>query len=140
MKNPFPALIITAVVVGAAGFYGGIRYQQTRPPQPGSFSARAGRGQFPIASGSPQIRFNASNRPLSGEILSLDEQSLTLKLEDGSSKIILLPDSVVINQTEVASKTDLTVGSTIIVFGNGDDSGTVTADSINLGSGFMREY
>lgn len=132
MKNTLVITIIVAILVGALGFYGGIQYQKSRR---GSF----GPGQFPNASGRPAGMEGGNGafqggRPVSGEITSLDEETMTVKTEDGSSKIIIYSDSTQVNKTSEASKSDLQVGEEVTVIGSESSEGTITAQSISIGS------
>lgn len=140
MKKEVLYPIITAVVVGALAFYGGMQYQKSQ-----RFSFAGDRqGNFMmggVGAGQRNGGQNSQNgqrgmmgqgfRPVIGEIISADDASITVKLEDGSSKIVLISDSVAINKTDPGSKTDLKVGTKVGVFGQ-DNNGTVTAQSIQL--------
>ncbi len=124
-------LIIIAVIVGAIGFYGGKKYQQSKnnfnisrrafqnlpPEQRQQFGQRTGRigGNF-----------------ITGEIIDKDEKSLTLKLLDGSSKIILFSSSTEISKTTQSSINDLEIGKNISVVGKANSDGSITAQSIQL--------
>ncbi len=72
-----------------------------------------------------------------GEILSEDDKSITVKMEDGSSKIVLISDTTQINKTDPGAKSDLTVGTKVGVFGV-DNNGTVTAQNIQIDPQQMR--
>ena len=69
--NKFVTIIIVALTVGGAAFYGGIKYAENKNPR------GLARGDFQ----------NLRNRTggqgfVSGEILSKDNKSLTVKLQD----------------------------------------------------------
>ena len=72
-------------------------------------------------------------RPVNGKIINQDEESITVELADGSSKIILLTDSSAINKTEEGSKEDLSEGTEVMVFGQENSDGSITAQNIQLG-------
>ena len=78
-----------------------------------------------------------SFRPVSGEIIGSDDKSVTVKLQDGSSKIVLLSDSAQINKASVGAKEDLKTGENIVVFGTTNSDGSVTAQSIQIGGQIM---
>ena len=67
-----------------------------------------------------------------GEILSKDDTSITVKLTDGSSKIVVLSSNTVINKAAIATKNDLTTGERVAVFGTVNSDGSVTAQDIQL--------
>jgi len=125
MKNK--QLIITIVLIlvfSAASFYGGLKYQQNKKP---AFTR-----QFGNAGRAGQNQLRAGARNINGEIISADSKSITVKLTDGSSKIVVLSDSVTINKAETATKDDLKVGEKVMVFGQDNSDGSVTAQNIQL--------
>lgn len=132
MKNKFLLVVMAfSLVFGALGFWGGIKYQQSKSPR---FPVRnfAGNGYFP---GQNQNNF----RPVSGEIISVDDKSITVKLPDSSSKIVFLTDSTVISKSDSATKEDLKAGEKISAFGTVNQDGTVVASSIQLNPVFRTE-
>lgn len=126
-----------AVAVGAAGFFGGMKYQQTKQPmgrigQFGGGNDPGRGGQFQGAPGVAGGRGGNAFRPVMGEILSSDDKSITVKMPDGSSKIVLFSDSTQINKADQASKTDLQTGTKVAVFGQTNSDGSVTAQNIQI--------
>lgn len=123
MKNSLIVTIVVAVIIGALAFYGGTRYQLGK-----------------LRSGFPQGRNNQfgqrSNntgiRPINGEILKADDKSITVKLQDGSSKIVILSDSTSINKAAEGTKSDLKTGEKVMVIGTTNSDGSVTAQNIQL--------
>lgn len=71
-------------------------------------------------------------RAVNGNIISVDDKGITVKLPDGSSKIVLLSDTTQINQATSATKDNLKVGMTVVVFGQTNSDGSVTATNIQL--------
>jgi len=71
-------------------------------------------------------------QPVNGEIISSDDKSITVKLTDGGSKIVILSDNTEINQAANATKDDLKAGEKVAVFGQENSDGSVTAQSIQL--------
>lgn len=129
--------IIVALVVGGVGFFGGMQYQKTqasgpiqgqfRGPNgsgtPGGFQGRGGNGQ--------------GMTPVSGEIISQDDTSITVKMQDGSSKIVILSDDTNINKSSEGSKSDLKTGETVTAFGSTNSDGSITAQNISIGGNMM---
>lgn len=72
---------------------------------------------------------------VAGEILSMDDKSITLKNRDGGSRIILLSASTTIQKSILGTLSDLKVGEQISVLGKADVSGTVTAQSVQTSIG-----
>ncbi|MDP3726987.1 MAG: hypothetical protein Q8Q96_01570 [bacterium] len=109
------------IVVGGGGFYAGMKYQQSQRGggnHMGQFQQRAGLGV----------------RPVRGEIISKDSKSITVKLQDGSSKIVFVSEKTAINKAAEGSKDDLKTGEQALIFGTENSDGSVTAQSIQLGS------
>lgn len=130
MKNNLILGVIIALVIGGAvGFFGGMQYQKSQRP---NFA----QGNFPgRENGQPGQRFggaNGANRPVSGEIISADDKSITVKMQDGSSKIVILSDTTSINKQATGTKDDLKTGTNVAVFGTSNSDGSVTAQSIQL--------
>lgn len=123
MNKTYLIIIILVVIVGAGGFYAGMKYQQSKNPRFGNFQGARG-GNF----GQRAQGF----RPVNGEIISADDKSITVKLQDGSSKIVLLSDTATISKSADATKADLKVGEKIAAFGTENSDGSVTAQNIQL--------
>ncbi len=124
-------LVLVAVVAGAGGFFGGMKYQQSKR---GNFVQMGGSGGGTMIFRNGNGAGGARNgfRPVAGEIIKADETSITVKLVDGSSKIILVTDKTTINKAEQGSTSDLTVGASVAVFGSENSDGSVTAQNVQL--------
>jgi len=128
MKNSAIIPLVVALVVGAAAFFGGMKYQESKASNtPRQF--QGGQGGVGRQGGSGR---GNGGRPVVGEILSQDDKSITVKLQDGSSKIVLLPDSVSVTKTDQGSKSDLKIGMRVGVFGTDNSDGSVTAQNVQL--------
>ncbi|MCL4208415.1 hypothetical protein KJZ63_02150 [Patescibacteria group bacterium] len=150
LPKPSVNLLLTVsalAVVGATSFYAGTKFQQSRSFSggfgSGNFAGRmmdsAGNRQFDIKrTGGSTQGFQVggmlgSGRPASGEIIAVDGQSLTIKSQDGSTKIVLLSDKTTVNKTEAGATSDLKTGESIMVVGTPNQDGSLTAQVINLG-------
>lgn len=131
--------IIVALVVGSAAFFGGMQYQKTQTSGPMM------QGQFggPSA-GAPGGRFQGRGvgssqgiMPVSGEIISQDDTSITVKLQDGSSKIVILSGNTNINKSSEGSKSDLKTGERVTAFGTTNSDGSITAQNVSIGGNMM---
>lgn len=137
MKKEILYPVITAVIVGAVAFYGGMHYQQSKRAAffadgKGNFNFQGQGGRMMGGNGGGQGRGGMmGSRPTVGEVISSDDKSITVKLDDGSTKIVLVSESTTINKTDPGSKADLKEGTKVAVFGT-DNNGTVTAQSIQL--------
>jgi hypothetical protein len=129
MKNRIIIVfILLLIVVGAGAFFGGMKYQQSKQSTfrgqfNGSLNQRTGN-----AAGLNRGGF----RPVNGEIISVDNKSVTVKLPDGSSKIVLLSDKTEISEATMAAKEALKVGEKIAVFGTDNSDGSVNAQNIQI--------
>ena len=135
MKNNFLILTVVIVIVGVIAFFGGMKFQESKSGGNRQFNA----GQFNNGGrgGNTGGRFGGA-RPVMGEILSSDDKSITVKIQDGSSKIILISDKTAVNKASNATKADLTTGAQVAVFGNENSDGSVTAQNIQLNPQFSR--
>ncbi len=135
MKNKKLIITILILVVGAgAGFFGGMKYRDYQISKQRANFAGGNFQRNGTAAGGTGARMGAgaAARGVNGSILSTDDKGITVKLTDGSSKIVLLSDTTQINQATTATKADLTVGTTVAVFGQTNSDGSVTAQSIQL--------
>ena len=139
MKNNLILIAIIAILVGGgAGFFAGMKYQQGKQPaftrQFEGQGGRGGSGQLPGGAGNRNVGF----RPVTGDIISADNGSITVKMPDGSSKIVLYSTATAINKAATAASSDLTVGQKVAVYGQNNPDGSVTAQNIQLNP-IMRE-
>jgi hypothetical protein len=133
-KNTYGVTIfIIAIVVGVAGFFGGMQYQKTQSQQ--NFRQFTAAGGPPGATQRMQRFGNNQNGPVRGEIISLDDTSITIKMQDGSTKIVILSDKTTINKSSTGSKSDLKSGDQVTAFGSSNSDGSITAQMVSLGSG-----
>lgn len=137
MKNPVIITVIIALVGGAA-FFGGMQYQKTQTSSPMQGQFRGPNGSAP--QGGFQGRAGGTNQgmmPVSGEIISQDDTSITVKMQDGSSKIVILSDDTTINKASEGTKSDLKTGETVTAFGTTNSDGSITAQNVSIGGNMM---
>lgn len=127
-------LLVVAIFVGAISFFAGMKYQETK--QPRFFGGMNGqmmqRGQTGRTGNGSAGAMRNGFRPVSGEIISFDDKSITVKLQDGSSKIVIVAETTDINKADKASKDQLKPGETVVVFGQENSDGSITAQNIQL--------
>lgn len=121
--------ILVAVVAGGAGFFGGVAFRnnqlaQTRMSFAGGNFQRGVAGRMGMGRG--------MGGAVVGSIISSDDKSITVKLMDGSTKIVLLTDSTIYSNTVAAVKSDVKVGGNVAIFGATNSDGSVTATSVSV--------
>lgn len=136
MKNQMIIAVVIALLVGGgAGFFGGVKYQSANRggfgPN-GDFRGNRGEG----TNQNRTARFGGGGRPVIGEILSLDDKSMTVKLTDGSSKIVLLSTNTTYNKASEGAKGDLKKGDRVAAYGTDNSDGSVTAANVQLNPNF----
>lgn len=67
-----------------------------------------------------------------GVVDSVDGQSLIIKGQEGSSKVVLLSSSTTISKSISASSSDLSKGLNVMVRGKGNTDGSVIAESVQI--------
>lgn len=123
--------IVIAILVGViglgAGFFGGMKYQQSQPrTNAGNFNGQR------TANGTQMMGNRTGFRPVNGQIISTGDNTITVKLTDGSSKIVMLSGTTNINKAGVATTADLTTGITVAVIGQTNTDGSVSAQNIQI--------
>jgi hypothetical protein len=120
-------MVIVVIVVAGGSFFGGMQYQKSKVSsfaggQGGAFRQRMGQGQ------------SAAFRPVRGDILSIDSNTMTVKLQDGSTKIVILSGSTTYMKEAPSTVDDLKAGITVMVTGTNNSDGSVIAQSVQSGN------
>ncbi len=130
-------VIIAVLIIGGGAFYGGMKYgQSTRP----NFALQNLGGQQSSMVGGARLRQGFGGQGfISGEIISKDDpakdgagKSITVKLPEGSSKIIFYSGSTEISKSVSGISNDLETGKTVVVNGTANSDGSITAQSIQI--------
>lgn len=124
--NDVLIIVGVAVVAVALGFFSGMKYQESKVPV-GMMQLRGQRGVFGQRMGQGR-----NGGAVIGEILSGDDRTITVKMQDGSSKIVILSNTTSINKASQGTKSDLKKGERVAVFGAANSDGSITAQSIQL--------
>lgn len=117
--------VAVLVVVAGGSFFGGMKYGQSKAPAAGQRPA----GQFGGAGrrgGTTGMGFST------GEILSKDDKSLTLKLRNGGSQIVFFSGSTSVMKADAGTANDLSVGQQVMTTGTTNSDGSITAQSIQI--------
>lgn len=126
-KSIVITLVLVLLAVGG-GFYGGTVYQKSQNPARGA--NRTG-GRF----GAFAQNADLNSRAVSGQIISVDSGSVTVKAQDGSSKIVILARSTKFTKPTDASSSDLQTGERVLVIGKQNSDGSVTAENVQVNLG-----
>ncbi len=132
MTKKISAIVAVAIVlVGGGAFYGGMKYAQSKIPQ------RTGQGNFGDlqrsgAANMGGLRGNGSGGFTTGEIIAKDSSSVTVKLNDGGSKIVFYSDTTAVDKFAKGTAGDLQIGESITVNGQANQDGSLTAQTIQI--------
>lgn len=133
MNKSIVITIVVALVVGGAGFFGGMQYQKSQ----------ATSGQVQFAQGGGRFGANArfgqrGNMATFGKVVSSDANSITIAMTDGSSKIINISSVTRIEKTSAAALSDLTNGTQVAVVGTTNSDGSITAQNVQINPMFRQ--
>ena len=141
-KNTIIIVALVLIIIAAlGGFLVGTLYQKNQIPQFGMMGAN---GAYGVRGGNFAGRFGPSGqtanfRPIRGQILNIDTNSLTVKMSDGSTKLVVLSDKTVFAKTETASLSYLKSGDTVNVLGIQNPDGSVTANDVSINPQQLRQ-
>lgn len=148
MRKPIQIvlLIVLMLAVAAGSFYGGMVYGKQQvagatlaagfPPdgqafpiagQDGALGVQRGQGagnQFRGATEQPGVAF--------GQIEAIDGNTLTIHDRNDNPIKVEVADTTLIEKSASVSVSDLAVGDTVIVSGNPNDDGGITARSVQV--------
>ncbi len=140
MKKILPIILVTVIVIGGGSFYAGIKYQENKTPAPANFQDLRNLSPEERQQRMQQFGNGARRAPngqsgasfINGDIISKDEQSITVKLRDGGSKIIFYSATTEIGKFTSGEQNDLEVGKMVSVNGSANSDGSITAQSIQI--------
>ena len=129
MKKIIIIFIVAIIVVGGGAFYGGMLYGQSiRTSRTGADMSAFRNGD----GGAGGNRGNSANFA-SGQIVSMDSNSITLKLgNNAGSKIIFFSGTTQIGKFTQGTSADLSANENVIVTGTANSDGSITAQSIQI--------
>lgn len=132
--------IIFAIVICGIGFWGGVIYKSKNCSfgdfqQFGNMQGR----EFGVNGNKMMFSGNGSfggmqqkGALISGEIISKDDRSVTVKLRDGGSKLVFFSTSTIFTKFVTGTNNDLSLGDEIVANGNTNQDGSVTAQNIQI--------
>jgi len=139
MKTKITFGVVGLAVAGAV-FWGGMKYGQARVVMPGNGTRLAqfgANGQMMERNGGTNLAGNRQGGArdagfLTGEILSKDEKSITVKLAYGSSKIVFTSASTTVSKMSSGTMADLSVGTGVMIQGTTNSDGSLTAQFVQI--------
>jgi hypothetical protein len=131
-KNSYIYAIIIGLLLVGAAFYGGMQYQKMTSSNQNRAggNTRFGQGQTP---GGANAQGRMGGGFTTGEVVSLDSQSLTVKLANGSTKIVFYSASTPVVKQSDATIADLKAGETVMVTASANPDGSISAREIRVG-------
>jgi hypothetical protein len=138
MKNLKVIVPAVLLLVGLGiGFFGGYEYR--------NFALKRNLGNF-AGGGAQRFTANRNGQGVAparagmvvGSVITIDDKSMTVKMSDGSTKIVLFSGSTTYSNTVSASQSDLKVGTEVSASGATNSDGSVTATNIQINPQFGR--
>lgn len=133
MKNQALLMTILVIMVGAGSFFAGMKYQQGKGFSRIEMQSGGMHGGMIGQRGEGEDRRRNGPGMITGEIISKDETSITVKQADDSTKIVLFSESAGVHKAVDGTIEDLKTGERVMVFGQENPDGSITANSIQIG-------
>jgi hypothetical protein len=130
-KNNMTIGAVAGIVLLGASFWGGMAYAKSASPMRGSFGQGMGANGAQFA-GRGGTGAAAVRGITAGEILAKDSTSITIKMQDGSTKIVLISGSTSVMKQASGTQDDLSVGTQVTVTGPVNSDGSVTASAVQI--------
>lgn len=126
-------LVVAFLLVAGGAFFGGLKFSHTKSgfASLGDRVVFSGKADFAGGNGAAANRQRIGGGLVAGEIISLDDKSITIKIPDGGSKTVYWSDSTEITKSIIGSSVDLVVGAQVMVAGSEADEVT-TAKTIQI--------
>jgi len=135
-KQGWIAVVIAAVLFGAGGFYIGTSHAAQTPTAGVTRAFAVGGGGRAAFAGSG---FQGAGGATFGTVIQIGNGSFTIQLPTSTSssattgtKLVLVDNSMQVTQMENVPTSNLQVGQTVIVSGNSNSDGSVTASSVQI--------
>ena len=130
-------IVSIVLIIGAAlgGFFGGMQYQKSQRAQiAGRFGGANGQGFAGRFGGGSGNNFT----PVRGQVLSMDNNSITVKQADGTTKIVVLSSNTTFVESQKTSESNLKTGNNVMVLGTTNSDGSVTATNVSINPELFR--
>lgn len=131
--------VVLIVLAGVGGFVGGMFYTRVHQGlgfagalngnDNGNGSRRFGPGAMMGGNGQ-----NQNFRGGRGQVVSLGNGTMTIKLPDGSTRLIVVSDSTNYLKTDKVTQSDIKTGDTVTIVGTHNSDGSITAQDVLVGT------
>jgi len=123
------AIVAVVVAVGVAAFFGGMQLSGTK-----RLGGLAGQNfqNFGNSNTNRARNGQAGSGFVNGDVIAKDNNSITVKLRDGGSKIIFYSSATEIGKFVNGTSSDLEIGKTVMITGTANPDGSVTAQSVQI--------
>ena len=124
---------IGGVVIALVFFLVGLKVGQSRQISNINFQGRSNNGgqmmggQFGTRGGGMRGGGIAS-----GKVVSSDDKSITISLNDGGTKTIYISGTTTVSKSAAGTKADLVAGSNVVINGTANQDGSIAATSVQI--------
>ncbi len=134
-------MVLLVVAIGGGSFYAGMKYDQSQRAanrgagnfanlSPEERQARATAGGF-VGMGRGG-RTGGGDGFATGEVISKDDKSVTLKLSNGGSQIVFFTPGTPVTKNVSGLASDVAVGQEVTTSGTKNQDGSISAQSIQI--------
>ncbi len=145
--------VIVGVVLAVVGFGGGMMFQKSQDSLKGLSGTELQKKMSSLGLGTTGTattgarningrtfgtgfpgggNFAGRGGLVSGEIVSADANSITVKESTGSTKVVYYTSTTTVDKTVAGASSDLTVGQTVTTNGTANTDGSVAATTIQI--------
>lgn len=137
MKKNILLVLIATVFIICSSFYAGVRYEKNvKIPFESRLTAGLSniRNQSVSAPRALGNRFqrDAEGGNISGKVVSNENNTVTVQLQNGGTKLVIVPLSAVVTKSNVVKISDITNDQYVMVSGKINTDGSITAQSIQI--------
>ncbi|HNZ86814.1 MAG TPA: hypothetical protein PLD95_04570 [bacterium] len=126
-------LVATIIlVIGGLSFYIGMNYEKSRKLNFLKNNNFQGDRNFQGNQNGQMRRIGQDGGFVAGSIISKDDKIITVKLNDGGSKIVFFGDSTKIIKSATGTVADLNVNTNVMINGIMNSDGSITAENIQI--------
>ena len=137
--NKIVTVIIIVMIVGVGAFYGGVKYGGSKFGARGQKAGGLFANLTPAERQAKQKQFGAGfpGQPVGeglvlGKIISRDDKTFTVKLNNGGSKIVIFSNETQVTKSIAGVAEDLQAGQDVVASGSMNQDGSLVAKSIQL--------